>query len=405
MNKTISREASDKTKGFRLQKLRAASLIIDAIEESKYAHIYSAIEHIEDVYIKDISCSKSKETLEENKNYDIDSSFTLNLSQVLNTLVSFIDCYINKGLSNNVYFGFYSTNDYGKESCTKKIKLLNITLPKKPLFNYLINEELSSEILDIIKKLIINEYTNQYKKRKDGYLEFIKKLDNKDWIIFLNKINWGFGKPNNEDLEKIVLEKIRNSRNFSPSLVGSEGIILAQILELYDKRQNVSDPTERFVHAGEIEVIFLRTSSGAVQTIQKIDPVHDLWNTLDPPTDSRNIKEKIASVCGSFAEDLLKALAREISMSKCEEASFSDKKEYLSLKYRIFHQCDSLMAMMNNDGQMTPEKINKILNDLKEKSKEIIDQLSEDYEYSHNSLPVISGIVLDLFDSCYLAFD
>jgi len=253
-----------------LQKLRAASLILDAIEKSKLAHVYSAIEHIEDVYLKDLTSGESQETFEEDKYYDHKSSFTLNSKQVLNTFVSFLDCYINKGMSTNIFFGFYATNNIGKEANNGNIKSLGISLPSKPLLKYLQDFDFNDQVLDAVKKLVMQEYSDQYKKRDGGHLDFIETLDNSDWVRFLERIRWEFGQPDNDALEQLVLDKIRNSRNFSPALNDSEDVILAQIINLFDKRQGASDPTERFIHASDIVVIFLSTNSGAIQTIKRV---------------------------------------------------------------------------------------------------------------------------------------
>ena len=46
---SINREASDKTKGFRLQKVRAIELMLKSINKDTDSVFYTAIENVEDV--------------------------------------------------------------------------------------------------------------------------------------------------------------------------------------------------------------------------------------------------------------------------------------------------------------------------------------------------------------------
>lgn len=65
---TINREASDKTKGFRLQKLRAIKLMLDAVEKQETALFYTAIENVEDISHTDLSEDDIRQYYEEDKN-------------------------------------------------------------------------------------------------------------------------------------------------------------------------------------------------------------------------------------------------------------------------------------------------------------------------------------------------
>ena len=82
----IKREASDKAKGFILQKQRAIFKIFEALENNPNAQIISAIEHEGDVFMFDGKIY----SIEENKNYD-SKNFSFASKQVLNTMVYFID--------------------------------------------------------------------------------------------------------------------------------------------------------------------------------------------------------------------------------------------------------------------------------------------------------------------------
>lgn len=89
MAETIDRGASDATKGFRLQKLRAINLMLDLYNLGQATTFYSAVEYTEDVYLAYADRDCSEEYFEEDKNYDAETGFSLNSHEVKNSLVSF----------------------------------------------------------------------------------------------------------------------------------------------------------------------------------------------------------------------------------------------------------------------------------------------------------------------------
>lgn len=119
MTQLINRDAADKTKGFRLQKLRAATLLLKAANDlSNVNFYYAAIEAEEDVTIIKTANLSTEQIIEEDKNYSSDSNFTIHSEAVLNTLVSFFDIYTgkwHKSQSTVFTFSFYTTTNFGKE--------------------------------------------------------------------------------------------------------------------------------------------------------------------------------------------------------------------------------------------------------------------------------------------------
>lgn len=403
MTEIINREASEKTKGFRLQKLRAIELILDSAEKSDRAFVSAATEYKEDVYLKTYDENNTNEHLEENKNYDSDTSFTLNSRQILNTLVAFIDLYIRWERSNNIVFGFYSTNNIGKEKSTERTNRLGIVFPDEPILQKLSEKKIDDKIIQIIQKLLLTEYNLQYDEK--GYFSVIKNFDLIDWTIFINKIDWKFEQPNEELLENIVLNKIKNSRLFNHRLLNKEKIILSQLIDLFDTKQNVLDKTERFVNTSDVKVVFLVTESKENAEFKASDPVFKMWYGL-APSDKRNIAEKINDVCSNFDKQQLANLVRKVSRFRYESDQFSSDKSFQSLKYRIFECClDKLLFLLKNDsGSINEELIHEWITILKDEARRNINDLSKDYYYSLKSDTVIEGIILELFDHCYLTF-
>ena len=71
---SINREASDKTKGFRLQKVRAIELMLKSINKDTDSVFYTAIENVEDVSHWHVEDNSQKNYYEEDKNYAADGS-------------------------------------------------------------------------------------------------------------------------------------------------------------------------------------------------------------------------------------------------------------------------------------------------------------------------------------------
>jgi hypothetical protein len=406
-NMIINREAADKTKGFRLQKMRVLEYMLDGIASCEKPMFYSSIEHIEDVYVKD-RANDGKEVLEENKNYNPDSRFTFNSHEVVNTLVSFIDIWFKNLFSDNLKLSFYSTNNFAKEGKSKVTKDNSITLPDKAILELLIDKDYDySNLLPSVKLFVIAEYEKQYSNPKHpGRIDVIKKMDDSQWKKFLSCIDWKFGEPDEVIKKKEVIDKIRSCKHFSTSHANKEELIFSELMELYDERQNLKDPTEKFIHSSEIEVVFHRSGSGATRLI--LDPVWEIWSKI-PKSDSRNIRDKIVSVCADYSEKKINQHALKVTRSMIEQSSFASDKSLLSLKYRVFEHCQDFLIKYfeakQNENALSEQEIDSLLSSLNAEANTVIHSLSTNFTYTHNNQRLIDGLILELFDSCYLAFD
>ena len=405
-----SREASDKSIGFRLQKMRVIALVLDILEQNPNAYVYSAVEHLEDVFVGEDTSSNSKETFEEDKHYDPEGSFSLNTPVVRKSITSFIDIWFKKGnaVDKCIYFNFYSTNQIGKENNTKLTKELGLNLPEKPILEYLCSNDFSEErVLPCVKLFVINQYEEEYKNSSDeNYLQEIKKWNDSDWETFLKQINWSFDQKQVDEYKKTVLQKIRYSKFFSESLSdGKEEQIFALLMEEIDARQNLPNPLAKFVHKETFQLKFLEAAS-APTVILESDSVAEMWQTIQTPEDKRTVEEKLCQVCPKLSTEAIKLLNLKTTRSKIETRTYQSNPDYQSMRYRVYEKCKSLLLAIFNDfnDSVASEKV--LLNwidSLKNGCLGQIQGLNQQYKYVKFNEDMIEGIILDLFDNCFLS--
>jgi hypothetical protein len=404
---TINREAGDKLKGPRLQKLRCVSLVLDAIEKSVKPHIYAAVEHKEDVYINNIG--EGTEYLEQDKNYDVGSKFTFNSPEVTNCMVSFCDMWVEYVVkSKDVYLGFYSTNEIGKEKTTQTITALNIDLPDEPILELLQNKIFDdSKLIPAVKALVIAEYRKQYDDDNPGYVGTLENFTNDDWKKLLSAIDWKFGESAEEELQAIVLEKIKKCKFFNYTFLGKEETILRNLMDLLDERQCVTDLLGKFVNSSDVQLEFMKITS--VIDDKTDDPIYKIWESLPEPVDKRNILDKIKAVCSAPNERRLQMYARRTASSRILQDDKVNDKSFSSLRYRVYEKCEEeLGTYLKNlpSGALGDlDEIDKLFAFLYKVAISHANIMAGDFKYSLRSKPIIEGIVLELFDSCYLAMN
>jgi hypothetical protein len=417
---TIYRGASDKTKGFRLQKIRAIKLMIEEINKNDKQLFYTAIEVTEDVDHTVVTESHNESRVEELKAYD-NSAFTLQSEAVKNTLVSFLDIYFNNWqASDNVKLGFYTTATIGKEK--KKVQLGNETFspPSEPIlkiFQY--GGLLDQNTFNYFKATMLEEYKSQYYKAptpgSNNYNEELAKqqikLDNSHYSLlenltldeantFLAQIYWHFDDEDNEKLKMTVLNLIKECHLSNINNEGKEETIFCELMELLDERQNDKVFSKKFITGSDVKIVFKNAESNI--SIDILDPSWEKYSDeLKHITDKRNLGEKLIAVCPSFSEKLQKAYARQACTVKIER---NHGKSFLALKYRIFLVCDEYLALNQKESYTQSEIINAI-DEMLSTSSGTIESLKNDYKYQVSNEVVIKNIIYDLFDECFIAMD
>ncbi len=402
---TIDREAGDSGKGFRLQLIRAIKLMLNTIKQDANTVFFTAVENLEDVSHQTIVDGEVSSYFEEDKNYDLNGNFTIFSPPVTNTLVSFFDIYVDQfRMSNNVYLGFYTTRDIGKERKSKLESGKEIALPDEPILNILQSlDDASDETVSLVKDIISEEYASQYKEKStSGNLETLQNLTVDRFKEFLRRILWHFGQENEDELKQTVLKDIENSPIHNNAHIGKENIIFCLLMDKLSERQNSKNLVDKLVHSSDVKLIFKEAESQIPD--ESIDPTWRYIAELEKDvTDKRNLKEKVLSVIEDISERQIRQLSRKATRSKYEERDAD--KSFLSLKYRVFEACEEYFS---NNVYVAPENggdLDVVINTLVSKAVEDISKLKTDYRYTISNGKTIEGIIWNLFDGCFLAFD
>ncbi|XBO86818.1 hypothetical protein AAGG52_05815 [Bacillus licheniformis] len=150
---TINRDAGDKSKGFRLQRLRAIQLLLEQMEHrDENVSVFASTEYLDDVYIKTVTHEGSTTHLEGDKNYDISKKFSFMSEEVTNSLIIFLDNWLNCDMSESLFYCFYTNVNYTKEKNSQTTKSLDIKLPELPVLKLLIEKRIDDKVVDCIKK-------------------------------------------------------------------------------------------------------------------------------------------------------------------------------------------------------------------------------------------------------------
>jgi hypothetical protein len=378
--------------------------MLSTIKRDANAVFFTAIENVEDVSHQILVDGQVSQYYEEDKNYDTSGNFTIFSPAVLNTLVSFFDIYITYGSSEKVLLGFYTTRTFGKERKTTYKDGSSLLLPKEPILQLLTNiDSISDDILQIVKAIVIDEYTSQYPVGgKQGYLEALKSQTIVEFREFFKRITWYFGQEDEKDLKETVLKDIQSSPLHNNAHMGKENIIFCLLMEKLAQGQNRKDLIDKLIHSSDVKLIFKEAESSIAD--EKTDPTWQYIAGLEAEvSDRRNLKEKIQSAIQDFPERRLLSLARKAGASKYEEGEAD--KTFLALKYRILAACDEYLSSENYNPPKDGANLDNILRGLLAKSALDIAALKQDYTYSVSNEKTIEGIIWNLFDSCFLAFD
>lgn len=402
---TIDRSAAESAKGPRLQRLRAALFLIEALTRRDIIHAYVAVETEGDVFVSTHTPSETLVYSEEDKNYDKDASFSFVSHSVLNSIIIFLDQWCSWHNSPAIRFGLYTTVNIAKEINSGRVRDLGLTLPDRAIIELLRARDYSDpRLLTCTKALILDEYEAQYRRiSKSGHLARLKQFTQVDWTDFLGLVDWLFAEADEAHCLQKLIEAIKKCPFFNEKHEGKEDLIYSAILELLDERQLVVDYAGRFVHRSDVALIFKKIESGE---IRREDPTWRTWDKIPTPTDQRNVGEKLTSTCPDISGATLSRYQRRTAAGLSELETHSQDKNVRAMRFQIYDVCeDALSALARAAPKLTEQQLNIEIDHLTLLAIERVAERSSEYSYSHRSDAFIRGIVLELFDSCFLAFD
>lgn len=406
MHSTIDRSAANSAKGPRLQRLRVALFLLEAIAEKENVQAYAAVEAEGDVFVATSTSTTSTAYSEEDKNYDEDGAFTFVSEAVINSVVLFADQWLNWRGSTTLKFGLYTTVAIGKEKTAGRVKELGLNLPSKPILELLRAHDYSDpDLLRCVIALVLNEYEEQYKKKPSaiGYLPILKNWPPEKWIEFLSLISWLFADADEKKAEKKLVEGVKKCRFYNELHEGKEEIVSSALLDLFDKKQLARNFSERFVHASEVDVLFRKVASGEIRAT---DPTWRVWDHVPTPIDQRNVREKLTAACPTLSGSALQRYQRRTAAGLAELDEHVQDKNILALRYQIFDVCEgALSALAARTTTLTEAQLATELDNLTSLAVARVAERAKEYGYSHKTETFVRGLVLGLIDSCFLALD
>lgn len=421
MVETTNREAVKTSgKGLYFQKNRAVIRILEHIKQFGDEPVYCAVEFIEDSLLIHDSSSGAQYKLEENKSYSKAISF--NSHAIKNTLVAFADQHL-KFLEDerSLKFSVYCCAKVAKEKLGKEllaesgIDVSNVKKEKEySILHKIVNgDELSDEEIKVSKVLFLEEYQKQYKVLDEngdvkGYSGFFSKVSSwtdEKFQTFLSQIEWVFD-DSDKYLDNVAVEKVKECQSFYSIIhhKGKEELILQACRGLLEKRQFSKSKMGRFINPSDIENIFLKVG-GNIEDDKPTDPAWKAFATLDSE-DARNLKDKYKAVSDVITAKTLSRLSRQATNSKLiTGAEFG--KEYVSLRYKVFEIGEEFIEQLALDftKKHSEEELDHIVEEIVSIAEKQISDWKKTYKIRINDRHSLKGIVLSLFDDCFLAFD
>lgn len=402
-----NRDATSRYKGFRYQKIRLAVKMLELLKQDTSANIVAIPEYKDDGFFVD---KDGKHILEQNKEYS--NEFTLNSDEIKKSIVNFIDHYLESEFSKSIHFVFFTNVKYKKEGNSGIIREIGLPLLDKPALEYLESKKFNDESIRFISKFIIKAYRNDYeiddnntKKYTNNYKKILKMTD-EEWKIFFNSIDFQFGEPNLEKLEKDIEESIRMCEFFNEDLLDKIETIKAKILDNIDMKMTQSDWIQRIVSRDTIRVIFLECRSKNNEL--KLDNSYKIWSKIDSEFKDntyRNFEQKIRAVSPAISNNKIDEYNLSVTMGNLDVEDLAKKNEQ-ALRVRIYRSMREYFSTKFKQKESYSEKeIKEIIQEIQDYVVEEIEDLKKDYDYGLKNKMIINEIVLMLIDECFYSFD
>lgn len=405
--KIKNRDASDKYKGFRYQKIRLAKRMLELINEDENTNIIAIPEYKDDSFFVD---KNGIHILEQNKEYS--KCFTLNSNEIKKSIINFLDYYLQAEESNCIHFIFYTNVNYTTEAESDITKKLGLTLIDDPILSFLEKKNYTDEIIEFVSKFITEAYKRDYKiddeESKTCNINYIriKDMTKEEWKIFLNTIDFEFGQVNLEKMEEEIEKDIRKCKFFGIEHLNKIQNIKSRLLDDIDRKMSQKDWLQRIINKDTIKLIYLEC--GNSKDALKEDNTYKMWAMIKEKylDDSyRNLEEKIRAV----APDVSKKTIRRHNLSVTSGNISIDgieKNNADSLRVRVYQAMAEFFSLeMDEKDTYTDEEISRLISTIQRYVINNVSGLKEDYNYGLKNNTIIGELVLMLIDECFYAFD
>lgn len=402
-----NRDATNKYKGFRYQKIRLAVKMLELLKSDTSANIVAIPEYKDDGFFID---KDGENILEQNKEYS--NEFTLNSEEIKKSIVNFIDYYLESEFNKSIHFIFFTNVKYKKEGNSAIIKEIRLPLLDKPALEYLENKNFDNESISFITNFIIKAYRNDYAIKDDKIETYtsnykkILKMTTDEWKVFFKSINFQFGEPNLERLEKDIEESIRICEFFNEDLLDEVETIKAKILDNIDRKMTQCNWIQRIVNRDTIKAIYLECKNHEKKL--KSDNIHKIWSVIESKFKDntyRNFEEKIRSVSPEISDSIIDDYNLSITIGNLDVENL-EKEDEKSLRVRIYRSMKTYFRMkFNRKDSYSEEEIKAIIQEIQEYVSVEIEDLRKDYSYGVKNKIIIDEIILMLIDECFYSFD
>jgi hypothetical protein len=401
----INTDADASIKGLGLQKIRAVERLLTALLENKIA-VFCTIEHIDDVLELDMCAEKPEYITEQNKSYS--TTFSLNSEEIKNSLRIFFDNW--QGIvesSESIQFVFYTNTTISKEYKVGVLSKMKEDLPTKPLLQLLVEREYD-EAFPFVLPILKEYYLKQHSKHTEDISVFERIWDSitiDKWKKFFALIEWNFGERTEQEVLKVVTEKVSQlciQYDVDQKYVNS---IVAQLKDMVESRTSQKDFLQRIVHVGEVKSLFLELAQEA-KVLEKLDPMHERWDSINC-NDIRDINDKFRGVCPQYNEEHILELEEEYIDGSYEQSQHYDIRQVKAYNYRIYVVCKKLIkkTVENHKTGFTQKQIETIVEELTDEAEKLIQDKAKTYKIAFNDRDMVRKTILILFQECYLALD
>ncbi|MEN2259085.1 hypothetical protein AAIB48_16600 [Paraclostridium benzoelyticum] len=325
----------------------------------------------------------------------------------------------------NISFVFYTNTSISKEKKIGVLKDLDIELPDEPVMELLIEKKYDKAfplILPVFKEYYIkqhNKHININSEEDSGisyYEELINSMDAKQWEKFFGLIEWKFGEDDENELTNTIksdIEEVCDKLDVEKKYVEK---IFLQIIGLIDSKSLRKNFLDKMIHVAEIKLMFnelqrdikVKATLCDVNNEDKgLDPMYEKWDDVNKE-DIRDLEKKILSVCDDFDEDEIEYLQEMLIDGKFEQRKYPDFRKVKAYNYRIYKECNRYIKRLlktRQTNKFTEEEIDTIMEDMTEKSENIILDKDKTYTMPYRDKDMIRKTILILFEECFIALD